>query len=623
MNSPRGGSADAVRAVALVGLLALGIGARVVRLVDWPPGPWIDEVYFLRAARIAAAGPFEPFSSTPMRPPEFASESGFRYYPTNLFLLGVAGVDRLAGGGMRSARLIAVVPAILLFLASVALAREATRQRPSAFLPATCLLATSVWLLTQGRWAAEVLATSAAVTLAAALALAAVRRGSLALAVAAGAALGLAPYGHATGRLALAASAVLLAAASLGKRRDLARVAAAAFAAALLVAAPLLVHWARHPERLSAHVGDLSILGRGPAGAAAALAANVRDYAALFVTGGDPIERHGDPSRPVVLAGVGAMLAAGIAVGLRRPGVERFLLFGAAVFVAGGLLARDTPAANASRISPATPFLLVLAGLGAAALLGALPAGGRPAFRGLLWAVLAVSAALDLGTFVRWASSPRAEIGFGAPERRLAERLEAERARAPAEWLVHPQGAARNIYFVDVLLGRPGDGGRHAIRVGTPGLDGSWLRRPLEDVLFAADAGEATRRGVEQLGGLLVARDEGPYGRPAWALYRIPLASAAESADAFLSAFPEVAASTGPFEAPEDGLYLFSASGPVTAALGGREVLDTARSPGATAALRLARGRHPLRFSPRVPGASLRITGPDGFVLSAQGLAAP
>ena len=611
------------RAAALAAILLLGVVLRLIHVMDWPPGPWIDEVYFLRTARIAAAAPLAPFSTTPMRPREFAFVNDFRYYPTNLVLYGVAGLDRFAGGGMRSARLVSSFLSLLVLFASIALAREATRERPFAFLPAGFLLATSVWLLTQGRWAWEHQATSAVSALSAALALAASRTGSSRLALAAGVVLGLAPYGHASGRLVLALPPLVLGWAVASRRRETARLSGWVLAGAFAVSAPLLVHWVRHPEQLTAHVRDLTVVGRATRGPAATIAANVRDYAALFFLRGDPIERHGDPTRPIVLTGVALFLVAGVAAGLRRAGVERLLLVSAAVFLAGGLLARDTEAANASRISPAAPFVLVLAALGADALVARTSARAAPVARALVWGVVTVSGALDVATFVRWATSPRAELGFGAPERRLAERLAVERAATPAEILLHPQHAARNVYFVDVLLGKPGDGGRHAVRVGTPGLDGSWLRRPEGDILYAADGAPGTREGVARLSGREVARDDGPEVRPAWVLYRIPREAAFAAADSFLSGLSAVPATGGPFEAPEDGLYIFEARGPVSVRVGDREVLDSAGKAGAAAVLHLAKGRHPLAVMPRAGEARLRITGPDGFAMPVPGLTEP
>ncbi|MGZ5428942.1 MAG: hypothetical protein ACXWFS_08030, partial [Thermoanaerobaculia bacterium] len=203
-----------MRAALLPALGALGVFLRVVKAGDWPAGPWIDEIYFLRAARLSAVGGFRfLFGTTSMQPPDFLLSSELRYYPSHIFLLPLAAADRLAGGGMASVRFIALGSGVLLFLASLALATEATRERPRALLPAAVLLATSLWLLTQARWACDVVLTSAVVTAAAAAGLRAWRRSSPAWATVSGALFGLGAAGYTSARLALALPPAVLVAA--------------------------------------------------------------------------------------------------------------------------------------------------------------------------------------------------------------------------------------------------------------------------------------------------------------------------------------------------------------------------------------------------------------------------
>ena len=94
----------------LVAFVALGSFLRLVRLLDWPPGPYIDEVYVVRAARLVAADPNAPlFGTTPLEPPE----AGFvNYYASNVYLRFVAAVDALAGGGMPTFRAVSVGPSV-------------------------------------------------------------------------------------------------------------------------------------------------------------------------------------------------------------------------------------------------------------------------------------------------------------------------------------------------------------------------------------------------------------------------------------------------------------------------------------------------------------------------------
>ena len=267
---------------------------------------------------------------------------------------------------------------------------------------------------------------------------------------------------------------------------------------------------------MTAHVRDLSILSRPAGEAGRAFFANLRDYAALFFVRGDVLPRHGDPDRPVVLAGVGALLVAGAAVGVARAGVERLFLAPIAVFLAGGLLARDTESANASRVSLAAPFVLTLAALGAAALAESLPARDRRASSAALLGLVLVTAILDASGFVRWVTGPHVVNSFGVAERRLTDAIETQRRRAPSEVLVHPVRAARNVYFVDVLLGRPNDGGRHAVRIGTAGVETAWTRVPESDVLFAADGSPEVRRTMASLHARLVAHADPEDGGLPW-----------------------------------------------------------------------------------------------------------
>ncbi len=606
-------------------VLLLGVSLRVVKWRDWPGGPWIDEIYFLRAARYVDARPEAPlFGSTPLLPPEFAGHGNL--YPSNIYLRVLAGLDRLAGGGLPSVRAMSIVPALLLFLGALLLAREATRHRPAAFLPAGVLLASSIWLLTQGRWACDVVFTSALVAWAAAAALAAVRTGSRLAAGLAGVLLGLAQYGYIQSRLALAAPLAVAAYAAIRGQREHFRVAATVALVAVAVSAPLAVHLLRNPDRAVAHIEDIAILARPPARAASAFVANVEDYAALFTHRGDLNPRHGDPTRPIVLPGVAALLLTSVVLAVRREGPERFLLLMFLLFLAGALLARDTESANASRLSLAAPFVLTLAPLGGAAVVERL-GGHRTAGLAALWAVILVSAALDVAAFVRWARAPWNWGPFGVPERELADAAAAEMAaHGPAEVVLHPVSGARNVYLVDVLLGHPGDGARHA--VSTAALDGPlpWTRVPARDLLYAAGPGPATEGAVEALGGRLVTARRYPWsGRipgPEWALYRIPREAARRAAEAALATYPLLPSRTdGNLDVPIEALYQFATEGGIRATLDGRPLFPLPSDGAGTVVVRLAKGAHTLRWGRTAPRGQLTLTGPDGFVIPVEAVA--
>lgn len=599
-------------AAALLVCLAAGVFLRVTNARTWPRGIWIDEAYALRAARIAHATG-EPLSgTTALEPPD----AGFvNAWVPNLTLAFVSACDRAAGGGLRALRLVSILPALVLFAASVALAAVSARGRPAAALAAAVSLATSMWLLTTGRWGWDVVATSALLVLCALAGVRAAERISWPAAVAAGALLGLAQYGSVAARLALAVpiGAALLALTARCRREAL--LALAALGATLLVAAPLGLHYAAHPERAAARTAELGVWNQPRV--AATLARNAAVYARLFATGGDPNERHGDPARPVLPAPVAALALLGVATAPRgsRPAVLLSLFAG--TLLLGGLLAYEPGGANAYRIAPAAPFLIVLSGLGAAALLERVPPAARRATGGLLGAALLVVALLEGAAFASWARAPRTAGAFGGPERELYDVIRWEEEReGPAEVLLHPTRAARNPYVVDVLLGRPGDPA-HALRLAVLAPQPEWRALPARDVLYADadDPGIAFR--VEALGGRQVASGRDPLGRPGWALFRIPKDAAIRSALERLALFPRVPPlAAGSLAAEEEGIFSFATRGGVAASLDGRILFDPQIRPGGIATIRLAMGRHALEVRTLVPGARLAVTGADGFALA-------
>ena len=598
-------------AAALAALLGLGFALRLFRFTEAPPGPWIDEALALRAARSAAAAPL--LGTTPLQPPD----AGFvNSWLTNLSLRGLGAIDRVAGGGMASVRAMSLLPSLVLLLAIVAVAAEASGGLAGAVLAAALLASTSSWLLVTGRWGWNAVATSAAVTLAAWVALRSARSGSARLAAAAGALLGLSLWGYVAAWALVPIPPALLAAALLRKdpgpeaRRRVGVVAAGVLAWAV-VAAPLVLHYAAHPERALARTRELSATRDGTPGLLPALSRNAAAYARLFTVGGDSNERHGDPERPVlplVVTGL-ALVAAGD--GLRRGGAPLFLAAIAALFLAASLLAVEE-SANAYRAVHAAPFLVVLAALGAARLAEAAGEARRPFATAVLALVLVAVSLLDVAGFLRWLSSPRLYGAFGGPERDLADAVSAElAARGPADVVLAP-GAARNAFVVDALLQDPRSG-QAAIRQ-APGAEA--LRYvPARDVLLADAATEERAGALRALGASPVTAGGALPGHPGWALWRIPAARAREAARAFVETFPRIPSpGTGSFTAAEEGLYTLTSRGGLEARLDGGVLFDASRPTGSVTA-RLAAGRHELVVRALVPGAALRVTAPDGFVI--------
>ena len=497
-----------------------GVWLRLVNLSAWPPGPWIDEAYVLRASRLLPPGA-PLFGTTALTPP---GEGFVNAWTPNLTLRAVRALDVAAGGGLTSFRSLSVVPALALFAVFLLLATEACRGRPFALGTAAILGAVSMWLLTTGRWGWDAVASSALAALATWAGLRAARTGGAALALLAGACAGLGAYGYAAGRLFLVAPAVVLVLAVIRGRgrktgaRRLARLAALALGAEVVVFAPLAAHYTRNPERLFARERELSLLRHGGADAGLLLARNVVDYAALFFWRGDVNERHGDPARPVVPAGVAGLAFAGAAWGAARGGPARALLLPAGLFLAGGLLAAENTGANAYRISPMTPYVLVLAGLGAERLLAAVGPERRRLAAAALLGVLAVAAASDVAGFARWGASPRTWGAFGGPERELADALiKASKSGPPARVVLDARGAARNPYVVEELLAPAG--ARRGPVVAFRDLTDA--RIALGGNVLYADGGALAAAGLTGRRGAVVARGIDPWGAPTFTVYRL------------------------------------------------------------------------------------------------------
>lgn len=600
----------------LVAVLLAGAALRLHRVREAPPGPWIDEALALRAARIASATGAPLLGTSPLQPPD----AGFvNSWLTNLSLHGLSAIDRAAGGGIASVRAMSVLPALVLLAGIAALAGVAAGGRPLPLLLAAYLGATSSWLLVTGRWGWNAVATSAVVVLAVALALLAASRRSVPLGAAAGALAGLAGWGYVAAWALVPLPPALWLLGRLRERRASAtdaadaaafrRVATAGLVAFTLVLAPLAAHYAAHPERALARTRELSAARDGTRTALSGLGRNAAAYARLFALGGDPNERHGDPGRPVLPLAVTGLALVGAAAGLGRGGPERFLASVAGLFLLASLLAVEE-AANAYRAVHAAPFLAVLAALGAERLV-AVSGGRRRLATAAIAAVVAVAGATDAEAFLRWLGSPRLEGAFGGPERALADAIRDDLdARGPAD-VVLARGAARNAFVVDTLLARPGSG-RPTIRL-ADGLDA--LRyRPSRDLLLAESAAIARPAAT---GSLAVATGGALPGFPGWRLVRIPAGVAAAAADAALGSLPLLPApGRGGLLVTEEGLYSFSSRGGLDARLDGSVLFNAAR-PAGRLTVRLAPGRHDLVARALRPGAELRVTGPDGFVLPA------
>ncbi|MEO8084719.1 MAG: hypothetical protein ABI780_12925 [Ardenticatenales bacterium] len=223
--------------------------------------------------------------------------------------------------------------------------------------------------------------SSSALTLNVRMGRAGARRSQDWAAIACGVALAAAAWSHPTGRLLpliLIAHALWRAAATGGRsaRRD-ARALAVAGATALVLFAPLGLHFLRYPVLFTAHPSDV-----GLAAVAAkhfdgsiwrAIAGQLQAVAGMFFVAGDPSTFHNLPGRPVFdpllalafVVGAGVALAALVGRGrLVRRWREHAVL--GSLWLIVGLLPTmlSDRAPNFSRATAALPVVAVLAGVG-------------------------------------------------------------------------------------------------------------------------------------------------------------------------------------------------------------------------------------------------------------------
>jgi hypothetical protein len=190
---------------------------------------------------------------------------------------------------------------------------------------------------------------------------------------------------------------------------------------ALLVALPLLVHFARSPGDIAARVEQVGLWSApGDGGRAVeALLANGRGVAAMVMWRGDFIPRHNIPFRPVLGPLGAALWLVGLVVAVarsRRSPAAAFLLLWTLILALPTLLAENAP--HFLRAVGLLPAIMITAGLGACALAGRPSSSvlarrrreqGRVAWAriwvGFVWIVATLAVAAELRATVAHARS--------------------------------------------------------------------------------------------------------------------------------------------------------------------------------------------------------------------------
>ncbi len=403
---------------ALLAITLLGAALLLVNLSSLPPGAYLDETLPSIVARDSlATGNFQIYYP----------ESFGGYHPVIVYL---AMLWRGLTGGSPYALRYGVAVWSLLSLPLTFLALRAifhgdeTRARATGLaLVGTLILAITAGYIINSRTGFEsILPTPVAAAMFLCLAQG-LRTGRRRYLVLAGVALGLAQYTAISARFLPAAVgvAVVWLAAAQGRAAWRARALDLLVVAAcsLVVALPLLVFFAQHPDLFFARavLTTTSTRQAGLAGLPAFLLNSLaHTLGGLVLPGfGDVLPRQNVPGRPLFDAFVGLCLVLGVVMAARRPrrASHIVLVSWAALMLLPAIVTLVNNAPHFSRLIVAAPALAGLAASGLGLLWRTLRSRSRWAAAGIVAAGLTFSTAATVQTvFVSWPQVPAMDVDF-------------------------------------------------------------------------------------------------------------------------------------------------------------------------------------------------------------------
>jgi hypothetical protein len=346
-------------ALLFTAILGAGLTLRWIAPVQIPPGVWVD-------ALLEAEGA--------LRDPGRISWIGGRPYGTeshalvsNLYLKICELLFRVFGRGDVGILALSAAGGSLALPAVYFLGKEV--RGPRVGLIAMALVAFGSWPLIYSRWAWVGATLLPLVAGASALTLAAARRRSPLLAIAAGVLLGLSLHTHPTA-WAVALGFAVFALFALFRRAVSSKLVILALVGCCVVLAPFAAAFLEYPERIGGRPQDVSLLApvKDPTIPSAFPTRFIRNavlYTGLVLWTSDPNPRHGLRGRPTVGAAIGFAALAGLAVCCRsardRWSGDRLLLLIAATSLSAGILANPAGAPNGLRVFPLVAPVVVWA----------------------------------------------------------------------------------------------------------------------------------------------------------------------------------------------------------------------------------------------------------------------
>lgn len=400
-------------------LLCLAAGLRLVALDGVPPGLQHDEVFKTVFVEQVRSGQYPVFFDL-----NGGNEPFFAYLVTATLAL--------FGENLLALRLPAVAGGLIGIAALWSLARRLWGQ--AAATVAVFLAAVSLWHLMDSRVSLRAIWLPAFLTVAYYLLWRGLEEGRRLWYAVGGVALGLSLYTYSSSALGVA-TVVLFGFWMLarGERRAAAGLLAAS-ALALVLGAPLALHWAKVPEA-GVRVQDLSYeLTALRAGDPLPVLRSALRVAGMFAFVGDPEWRYNVAGRPVFCLPIGLACYFGLWLCWRRRDQPQFafLAIWAVVNLAASAVTGSSP--STLRAVGAMPAVYVLAALGALEALRGVsgPAGRRLASVALV-AALALEAGMALyGYFLVWPAHPEVRDVYRADLADIARHLRRSGETGPA-----------------------------------------------------------------------------------------------------------------------------------------------------------------------------------------------
>src|SRR5205809_604176 len=303
-------------------VLIAAAGARFYRLIDFPLGPFVDEIFTLNSTLVQLEQPFDPFGHTLV----FSEAWGKDH--ANVFLYLNLPVLKFFGVTYWSAKLLPVIPGVIA-CAIVFLIAERVFNKPVAIATAV-LFATAHWSIRLNRYGCVVSLMFMMFALAIWLLLVGIQSERIFYFYCSGIAAGVSLYTYLGARIAVVSLASFIAWECAARRERAVYRQAAAFVAGVLIAAyPFFCYYLSDAAQFWARTSEVSVFNH--AHPVQMVLNNIASHALMFHWRGGTFARDNYPGLPMMDPLSGLLLAGGLVMLVRK--ANTFARFMACAFV--------------------------------------------------------------------------------------------------------------------------------------------------------------------------------------------------------------------------------------------------------------------------------------------------